>query len=123
VFGEPGLELTPFADPESPDWEDDLSTPRSGAELVAALTSTWQIIEGCLARWTPAMLDETFDRIEGDHHEVHTRQSILLRLINHEAYHVGEINLALGANGRRPINLWPWTDWAADAPRSRREGG
>lgn len=121
IFGEPGAEQTPFAG-DGPDWEDDLATPRSGAEIALALSSTWRVVEGCLARWTPAMLAETFDRVEGDHHEVHTRQSILLRMINHEAYHLGEINLVLGANGREPIDLWPWEDWAAGSPRARREG-
>ena len=121
VFGEPGRELTPFADSGDAGWEDDLSRPRSGAELAGALASTWQIVDACLTRWTPAVIDERFDRLEDDRHEVHTRQSILMRLINHEAYHLGEINLALGVNGRQPINLWPSSDWSADAPRARRE--
>jgi uncharacterized damage-inducible protein DinB len=121
IFGEPGADQTPFAD-DAPDWEDDLSAPRSGEEVVAALGSTWRVVEGCLDRWTPESLGQAFDRIEGVRHEVHTRQSILLRMINHEAYHLGEINIALGTNGREPINPWPSKDWSADVPRSRREG-
>jgi hypothetical protein len=38
-------------------------------------------------------------------------------MINHEAYHLGEINIALGANGRDTIDPWPGSDWASDAPR------
>lgn len=121
-FGEPGAELTPFTDPSGYGWEDDLTTPRSAIEVAGALTSTWQIVEGCLSGWTPAMLEDRFERISGSRAEVHTRQSILLRMINHEAYHLGEINLALGSNGRAPIDPWPGSDWAADAPRSLREG-
>jgi hypothetical protein len=60
--------------------------------------------------------------VEGRPPEVHTRQSILMRMINHEAYHLGEINLVLGSDGRDPINPWPPSDWHAGAPRSLREG-
>ncbi len=122
IFGEPGAELTPFSDPSGYGWEDDLATPRSATEITAALASTWRVIDGCLARWTPAMLDERFERVSSTRTEAHTRQSILLRMINHEAYHLGEINVALGANGRATIDPWPGSDWAADAPRSLREG-
>jgi uncharacterized damage-inducible protein DinB len=122
TFGEPGAELTPFADPSGYGWEDDLSTPRSAAEITGALAATWRIVDGCLARWTPAMLEDGFERVSSTRTEVHTRQSILLRFINHEAYHLGEINVALGVNGRQPIDLWPGSDWATDAPRSLREG-
>jgi uncharacterized damage-inducible protein DinB len=122
VFGEPGAETTPFTDPTGLGWEDDLSTPRTAAELVDAYRSTWRIIEGCLERWTPATLGEGIRRERGGGTQVHTRQSILLRMINHEAYHLGEINLALGSNGRTPIDPWPSSDWLEGAPVSLREG-
>src|SRR5207248_2082424 len=51
VFGEPGAEATPFAG-DTPGWEDDLTHPRTAEELAGALESTWQVIEGCLDRWT-----------------------------------------------------------------------
>ena len=122
VFGEPGAEATPFAG-ETPGWEDDLTHPRSADELVGAWESTWLIIEGCLARWTPAMLGEQIRRDEaGRPPELHTRQSILLRMITHEAYHLGEINVALGSNGRDPIDPWPGREWREGAPVSLREG-
>jgi uncharacterized damage-inducible protein DinB len=122
VFGEPGAELTPF-EGDAPSWEDDLSHPRSADELVGAWESTWKVVEGCLDRWTPAMLGQAIRRDEiGRPTELHTRQSILMRMINHEAYHLGEINVALGANGRVPINPWPSADWLDGVPASRREG-
>lgn len=121
-FGEPGAEETPFSDPSGFGWEDDLETPRSAAEVTGALAATWRIVEGCLDHWTPAMLEDRFERRSATRVEAHTRQSILLRMITHEAYHVGEINVALGAHGREPIDSWPGGDWAPDAPRSRREG-
>jgi len=122
VLGEPGAEDTPFRDAANSGWEDDLSRSRSGAELESALTSTWRIVEGCLEHWTPDRLGEAVTRHRGETRQIHTRQSILLRLIHHEAYHVGEISLTLGAHGRAPIDLWPRADWAADAPRALREG-
>jgi uncharacterized damage-inducible protein DinB len=123
VFGEPGAEATPFAG-DTPGWEDDLTHPRTAEELADALQSTWQVIEGCLDRWTPATLDQEVRRDEeGRPPEVHTRQSNLLRMITHEGYHLGEINLALGSNGREPINPWPGREWELGAPRCLREGG
>ena len=122
VFGEPGAETTPFNDPSGMGWEDDLATPRSGAELVHAYESSWRIVDGCLDRWTPAMLGEAFRREGSAGTQVHTRQSILLRMINHDAYHVGEVNLILGANGREMIDPWPTADWLESAPVARREG-
>jgi uncharacterized damage-inducible protein DinB len=126
IFGEPGIErMTAFYQPGGMGWEDDLSTPRTAPEIVDALRASWEVVEGCLDGWTPQMLEQTFarrSRRSPDRGEVHTRQSILLRMITHEAYHLGEINLALGASGRQTIDPWPGTDWDADAPRSLREG-
>ena len=122
VFGEPGAELTPF-EGDTPGWEDDLAHPRTAAEIAGAFESTWAIVAGCLDRWTPAMLGDEIRRDEaGRPSEVHTRQSILLRLLSHEAYHLGEINLALGSNGREPINPWPGREWKLGAPAWLREG-
>ena len=123
VFGERGAETTPFTDPTGLGWEDDLAHPRSAEEVGGAFESTWTIIEGCLERWTPAMLDEEISRDEdGRPRELHTRQSILLRMLTHEGYHLGEINLALGSNGREPIDPWPGHEWEQGAPRWLREG-
>jgi uncharacterized damage-inducible protein DinB len=122
VFGEPGAATTPFTDPTGMGWEDDLEMPRSSTELVHAYESTWRIIAGCLDRWTPGMLGEVFRRQGSAGTQLHTRQSILLRMINHEAYHLGEVNLILGANDREPIDPWPTADWLEGAPVARREG-
>jgi uncharacterized damage-inducible protein DinB len=72
-----------------------------------ALETSWTVIEGCLARWTPDMLDEPFRRDAGGRTHSHTRQSVLLRLITHDAYHAGEIALTLGIHGRPILDLWP----------------
>ena len=121
VAGEPGAETTPFSDPTGFGWEDDLSVVRTAAEIVSAYESTWRIVASCLDRWTPAMLDEAIRRQGRTTMQIHTRQSILLRLINHEAFHVGEMSLVLWSNGREPIDLWPPGDWVEGAPAERRE--
>jgi uncharacterized damage-inducible protein DinB len=122
VFGEPGAEDTPFPG-DTPGWEDDLSHPRTVGELVWAWESTWRIIEGVLERWTPETLEVSVRRDEaGRPSEEHTRQSILLRMINHEAYHLGEINVTLGSHGSEPINPWPGSDWRVGSDPRLREG-
>jgi uncharacterized damage-inducible protein DinB len=107
VFKEVGAETTPFSDPLTGEgWEDDLATPRDAAELVGALDTSWKIVERCLHSWTPDMLDEQFTRDVAGKRQVHTRQSVLMRLITHDAYHCGEISLLLGSNGLPEIDLW-----------------
>ena len=107
VLGEPGAETTPFTDPASGvGWEDDEAHPRSGAELAWALESTWAVVAGCLARWTPAMLLEPLALRFGVVVRYHSRGSLLNRLISHDAFHAGEISQVLGANGLPAVDLW-----------------
>lgn len=106
IFKEPGAETTPFTDPTGFGWEDDLSHPRGADELVGALGSTWRIVQRCLETWTPEMLTEEFPRKRGDEVWMHTRQSVLMRLITHDAYHASEISLTLGSNGLGEIDIW-----------------
>jgi uncharacterized damage-inducible protein DinB len=109
ILGEPGIETTSFfIDATTQEgWEDDLSKPRTGAAVADALDVSWAIVAGCLERWTPEMLSEAM-RVETPRGVVHhTRQSILLRLITHDAYHAGEIALIQGSHGRPQLDLWP----------------
>jgi uncharacterized damage-inducible protein DinB len=107
VFKEPGAETTPFTDPLADmGWEDDLAHPRSAIELVGALESSWAIVEGALERWTPSMLAEEFTRMRSGKVQRHTRQSVLLRMITHDAFHSGEISYLLGMQGLLAIDLW-----------------
>ena len=106
VVGEPGADATPFGAGAEDGWEDHLDRPRGAEELVAALDSTFRIIEGCLDRWTPDMLGDQIRRDYGEHTQIHTRSSILQRLITHEAYHCGELSQTLGIHGLPQIELW-----------------
>ena len=87
-------------------WEDDLTHPRDAGELVLALQTTWTIVEDCLTRWTPAMLQEEFLREREGQIQIHTRQGVLMRLLTHDAYHIGEICQTLGVNGLKEIYIW-----------------
>ncbi|MEA2550087.1 MAG: hypothetical protein QOE42_2685 [Chloroflexota bacterium] len=107
IVGEPGAETTPWGDLEHDlGWEDDLDHPRTAAELVGALDTTWAIIDGCLDRWTPELLEQNVERRYGDTLQIHSRSSILQRIFSHEAYHCGELSQTLGIHGLPQIDLW-----------------
>jgi uncharacterized damage-inducible protein DinB len=108
VFGEPGKELTPFADmTDGLGWEDDDDHPRSAAELVGALETTWRIVDGVLDRWTTQMLAEPFEAEVGGNKRILSRQALVMRFVAHEAYHCGELSQTLGIHGLTQIDLWP----------------
>jgi uncharacterized damage-inducible protein DinB len=107
VLGEPGAETTPFPDPFAELlWEDEPDHPRSATELVRALESTDAIIDSCLDGWTDDMLEVEFGRLAESGPQLHTRRSVLLRLLSHDAFHSGEISQLLGAHGLPAIDLW-----------------
>ena len=106
VVGEPGADSTPFwTGSATIDWADDLDHPRSADALAAALDATFAIIDGCLDRWTFDMLTDEIER----HYrgvQVHSRSSILQRLLTHEAWHAGELSQTLGIHGLPQPDLW-----------------
>ena len=106
VLGEPGAETTPWPDPDSEGWEDHLDHPRTASELVHALDTSWAIVDGVLDRWTPELLDEPIERVYGGKRQVHSRASILQRILTHDAYHCGELSQTLGIHGLPQIDLW-----------------
>ena len=91
VLGEGGPELAPLQS-----WDDDGQPQRSAAELVDGLAATWQTIESCLQRWTPAMLDDAFSPRPG---RTFTRQWVLWHVVEHDLHHGGEFFLTLGMHG------------------------
>lgn len=105
VAGEPGRENTPFVQSDE-GWEDDLSRPRSGFELAAALQTTWRVVGGALDGWTEPMLGQTVERRWGEAVQHHSRASILTRLATHEGFHVGEISAILGGHGLPAMDPW-----------------
>jgi hypothetical protein len=73
---------------------------------VDALETTYAIVDDVLERWTPDMLETQFERWYADQRQLHSRTSVLQRLLTHEAYHDGEIALALGAHHLDPVYIW-----------------
>ena len=52
------------------------------------------------------MLNDEYRRESGGKTQTHTRRSVLMRLITHDAYHSGEISQILGVHGLPEIDLW-----------------
>jgi uncharacterized damage-inducible protein DinB len=107
ILKEPGAEATPWPDALAWDgWEDHLDHPRTATELVWALDSTWAVVDRVLDTWEPSMLPEEVERAFGDNVQLHSRASILQRLLTHDAYHCGELSQTLGIAGLPQIDLW-----------------
>ena len=67
----------------------------SAAELVQGLERTWQFMAGCLARWTPADMQQTFP----DEPVEVSRQWVIWHVLEHDLHHGGELSLTLGMHG------------------------
>lgn len=93
-MGEGDASLAPYDT-----WDEEGEPPRTAAELITGLEATWALIEGCLARWTPAMLDDPFTRQRSSGPVTRTRQWIIWHVIEHDLHHGGEISLTLSAQG------------------------
>jgi uncharacterized damage-inducible protein DinB len=107
VVGEHGAASTPFWDgSEAIDWADDLDHPRTADELAGAYDSSFAIVEGCLDRWTFDQLTDEIERSYGDTVQLHSRASILQRILTHEAWHAGELSQTLGIHGLPQPDLW-----------------
>jgi hypothetical protein len=104
---EPGGEATPFPDAlyRCPG-DEYLDPPMNAEQLVAALESTFGVVEGVLDRWTLGMLDEEIRRdFDGDVW-AHTRGSVIQRVFSHDVWHMAEVNETLAREGLPQIDLW-----------------
>ena len=100
VMGEAGAEMAPLET-----WDERGAPPRSAAELVNGLESTWHMIKMALTRWTPADLENVFVDGQGEQASHFTRQSIIWSTIKHDLHHGGEISLTLGAHDVEALDL------------------
>lgn len=104
---EAGGDATPFPDALHRCPGDEYLEPvMSGAELVAALDSTFRVVEGVLDRWTVDMLAEEIRRTFGDEEWIHSRGSVLQRVFSHDVWHCAELNETLRREGLPQIDLW-----------------
>ncbi len=90
VMGEGPADLMPMRT-----WDDYDPIRQNAAELIAGLEATWSLIQECLARWTAADLDRTFQRRDG----LVSRQWIIWHVIEHDLHHGGELFLTCGMHG------------------------
>ena len=106
--GQPGAATTPFTNAgyDCPG-DDDLEHVLDAAALVAALDSTFRIIESCLDTWTLDMLAEEIRHEDWGASWVHTRGAVIQRVYTHDVYHSAEVNEMLGIAGLPQIDLWP----------------
>ena len=86
-------------------WDVDGAPPRSAAELVGGLETTWQMIQNALVRWTPANLEDVFVDGQGENAPHLTRQSIIWSTIKHDLHHSGEVSLTLGTHHVEALDL------------------
>jgi uncharacterized damage-inducible protein DinB len=71
----------------------------TAAELVQGLDHTWQLMGGCLDRWSPADMQQTFpDEWDGKKVEL-SRAWVVWHVLEHDLHHGGEISLTLGMHG------------------------
>jgi hypothetical protein len=107
VAGEPGADTTPFTNAgyDCPG-DDDLEHVLDAGALIAALESTFRIVERCLDTWTFEMLREEVRHPEWGPGWVQTRGAIIERVFSHDIWHAAELNESLGANGLPKIDLW-----------------
>ena len=90
VMGEGPAELMPMRK-----WDEYDPIQQNTAELVAGLETTWGLIQQCLAHWTSADFDQTFQRRDG----LVSRQWIIWHVIEHDLHHGGELFLTRGVHG------------------------
>lgn len=107
LAGEPGAEDTPFPNAlyHCPG-DEDLENVLSSEALVAAIDSTFAVVERCLDSWTWEMLSEEIRRAFDGEEFVSARGAILQRAFAHDIYHCAEINEQLGRLGLPQIDLW-----------------
>jgi uncharacterized damage-inducible protein DinB len=90
-------------------WDDlpEMGT-RQAPDLVRGLEETWSVLASSLGRWTPADLDDEFQRptpnAKGER-PVRSRQWLVWHVAEHDIHHGGEISLTLGMHGVRGLDL------------------
>lgn len=93
-------------------WDGEGQPARSPQELVAALESTWAMIEGALARWTVADLGHVFEppaTLSEQERAIFgpiTLQELIWHVHSHDYHHGGELAAGMGEHGLPTISGW-----------------
>ena len=105
--GVPGKEETPFTNAAfNCPGDDDLETVLGPADLVAALTTTFRLIDTCLDTWTVESLAEEIRRPDFGPDWVKTRGEVVQRVYSHDVWHAGQVAQTLGINGLPKVDIW-----------------
>lgn len=105
--GEPGADTTPFTNAAwSCPGDEDLVNVLDADQLVAALDSTFAIVDRVLDQWSCASLIEVIDRSDLEDGWQHTRGFVIDRVHAHDLWHAAEANEILTAAGLAPIDPW-----------------
>jgi uncharacterized damage-inducible protein DinB len=73
----------------------------TAADLVRGLADTWRLMADCLARWSPADMQQTSpdDGEEGGTLVELSRARVVWHVLEHDLHHGGELSLTLGIHG------------------------
>lgn len=86
-------------------WDRGDTPIRTALELLGGLDLTWQVLQGGLARWCPADLEDML-RVEREGiASTYTRQWVIWHMLEHDLHHAGELSLTLGMYGVVGLNL------------------
>jgi uncharacterized damage-inducible protein DinB len=102
VLGEGGPDLAPLVH-----WDDDDVPPRTAAELVNGLETSWQTMQQALSRWTSRDLAETVRRQVRGKEYAYPRQWVIWHVIEHDLHHGGELSFTLGMHGLAALDMQP----------------
>jgi uncharacterized damage-inducible protein DinB len=100
LMGEGGEEFQAFGGYDRPG-----TKPRTAAEIVGGLGSTWAGMHEAIARWTPEDWEATWSGDGSSEPDEITRQWVIWHLIEHDVHHGGEISITLGAHGVSALQL------------------
>lgn len=87
------------------DWPKTDEQPRTAAELVAGLETTWTILQAIINDWTAEQWAKTFTAVDDYGEWSFSRAWVVWHLIEHDLHHGGEISLTLGIHGVRALDI------------------
>lgn len=80
-------------------WDEPGAPARTATELVQGLEATWDLMAGCLARWSSDDMRQTFPD-DWDGKTVYlSRAWVVWHVMEHDLHHGGEVSLTLGMHG------------------------
>src|SRR5690349_18641328 len=98
VMGEGGMEIDNLIG-----WDSEGAPARSAEELLLGLEQTWALLSACIAKWSPADLDNAFFINWRNREE--PRGWVVWHMLEHEIHHGGELSFTLGTHGLPGVDV------------------